>query len=73
MKKRRGAEQIVGLLRQADVALERGEKVPEVCKQMEISRQTNSSANEVRRNGSAERYPFTAGGPSPPYNRGKAP
>ena len=37
MKKRHGAEQIVGLLRQADVALGKGEKVPEVCKQLGIS------------------------------------
>ena len=40
MKKRHGAEQIVGLLRQADVALGKGEKVPEVCKQLGISEQT---------------------------------
>ncbi len=31
MKKRHGAEQIVALLRQADVALGKGEKVPEEC------------------------------------------
>jgi hypothetical protein len=37
MKKRRGAAQIVGLLRQADVALGKGEKVPEVCKELGIS------------------------------------
>ncbi len=37
MKKRRSAEQIVGLLRQADVALGKGEKVPEVFKQLGIS------------------------------------
>jgi putative transposase len=40
MKKRYCAEQIVGLLRQADVALGKGEKVPEVCKQLGISEQT---------------------------------
>jgi Transposase len=40
MKKRHSAEQIVGLLRQADVALGKGEKVPEVCKQFGISEQT---------------------------------
>jgi transposase-like protein len=40
MKKRHGAEQIVAMLRQADVALGKGEKVPEVCKQMGISEQT---------------------------------
>jgi len=32
MKKQHGAEQIVGMLRQADVALGKGEKVLEVCK-----------------------------------------
>jgi transposase-like protein len=40
MKKRHGAEQIVSLLRQADVALGKGKKVPEVCKQLGISEQT---------------------------------
>jgi putative transposase len=40
MKKRHGAEQIVGFLRQADVALGKGEKVPAVCKQLGISEQT---------------------------------
>jgi transposase len=40
MKKRHGAEQIVVLLRQADVALGKGMKVPEVCKQLGISEQT---------------------------------
>jgi transposase-like protein len=40
MKKRHSAEQIVALLRQADVALGKGEKVPEVCKQLGISEQT---------------------------------
>jgi Transposase len=40
MKKRHGAEQIVAMLRQADVALGKGEKVPEVCKQLGISEQT---------------------------------
>ena len=33
-------EQIVAMLRQADVALGKGEKVPEVCKQLGISEQT---------------------------------
>ena len=41
MKKRHGAEQIVAMLRQADVALGKGEKVPEVCKQLGISEQTS--------------------------------
>jgi len=40
MKKRRGAEQIVAMLRQADVALGKGQKVPEVCKELGISEQT---------------------------------
>jgi putative transposase len=40
MKKRHSAEQIVALLRQADVALGKDLKVPEVCKQLEISEQT---------------------------------
>jgi hypothetical protein len=40
MKKRHGAKQIVGLLRQADVALGKGQEVPEVCKQLGISKQT---------------------------------
>ena len=40
MKKRHSAEQIVGFLRQADVALGNGQKVPEVCKQLGISEQT---------------------------------
>ena len=40
MKKRHSAEQIVSLLRQADVELGKGVKVPEVCKQLGISEQT---------------------------------
>jgi putative transposase len=40
MKKRPSAEQIVSKLREADVALGKGEKVPGVCKQLEISQQT---------------------------------
>ncbi len=40
MKKRQSAEQIVGLLHQADVALGKVQKVPEVCKQLGISEQT---------------------------------
>jgi transposase-like protein len=40
MKTRRSAEQIVGLLRQADVELGKGLKVPEVCRQLGISEQT---------------------------------
>jgi len=40
MKKRHSAEQIVAKLRQADVALGRGLKVPAVCKQLGISEQT---------------------------------
>ncbi len=40
MKKRHSAEQIVAKLRQADVDLGKGLKVPEVCKQLGISEQT---------------------------------
>ena len=40
MKKRHSAEQIVGKLRQADVALGKGLKVPEVCRELGISEQT---------------------------------
>ncbi len=40
VKKRHSAEQIVGKLRQADVALGKGLKVPEVCRQLGISEQT---------------------------------
>ena len=40
MKKQHSAEQIVAKLRQADVALGKGLKVPEVCKQLGISEQT---------------------------------
>jgi len=40
MKKRHSPEQIVGMLRQADVALGKGLKVPEVCRQLGVSEQT---------------------------------
>jgi putative transposase len=40
MKTRHGAEQIVVKLRQADVELGKGLKVPEVCKALGISEQT---------------------------------
>ncbi len=40
MKKRHSAEQIVGKLREADVSLGKGLRVPEVCKQLGISEQT---------------------------------
>jgi len=40
MKKRHSAEQIVAMLRQADVELGKGLKVPEVCKQLGVSEQT---------------------------------
>jgi transposase-like protein len=40
MKKRHSAEQIVGKLRQADVGLGKGLKVPQVCKELGISEQT---------------------------------
>jgi transposase-like protein len=40
MKKRRSAEQIVGLLRQVDVDLGKGMNVPDVCRRLGISQQT---------------------------------
>ena len=40
MKKRHGVEQIAAKLRQADAELGKGLKVPNVCKQLEISEQT---------------------------------
>ncbi len=40
MKKRRSPEQIVELLRQADMALGKGARVPDVCRQLGISEQT---------------------------------
>ncbi|MFN5756095.1 MAG: transposase [Planctomycetia bacterium] len=40
MKKRRSAEQIVGLLRQADVDFGKGANVPDVCRRLGISQQT---------------------------------
>jgi len=40
VKKRHSAEQIVAKLRQADIELGKGQKVPEVCRQLGISEQT---------------------------------
>jgi transposase-like protein len=40
MKTQHSPEQIVGILRQADVELGKGQKVPEVCKQLGITQQT---------------------------------
>ncbi len=40
MKKRHTPEQIVAKLRQADVELGKGHRVPEVCKQLGVSEQT---------------------------------
>jgi putative transposase len=40
MKKRHSAEQIVAKLREADVQLGKGFRVPEVCKQLGVSEQT---------------------------------
>ncbi len=40
MKKRHSAEQIVAKLREADVQLGKGLRVPEVCKQLGVSEQT---------------------------------
>ena len=39
-KKRHGVEQIIPKLRQADVELGKGKKVPEICKTLDISEQT---------------------------------
>jgi len=39
-KKRHGAEQIIPKLREAEVELARGLKVPQVCKKLGISEQT---------------------------------
>ena len=40
MKKRHSAEQVVVKLRQADVALGKGLRVPAVCKELGVSEQT---------------------------------
>lgn len=40
MKKRHSPEQIVAKLRQADIELGKGLKVPEVCRQLGVSEQT---------------------------------
>ena len=40
MKKRHSAEQVVAKLREADVQLGKGFRVPEVCKQLSVSEQT---------------------------------
>ena len=39
-KTRHTTDQIIEKLRQADVALGKGQKVPEVCKSLEITEQT---------------------------------
>jgi putative transposase len=39
-RNRHSTEQIIEKLRQADVALGKGQKVPEVCKALEITEQT---------------------------------
>ncbi len=39
-QKRHTVDQIVAKLRRADVLLGKGEKVPEVCKQLEVTEQT---------------------------------
>ena len=39
-KKRHGVDQIIRKLRQADVELGKGKKVPEICKTLDISEQT---------------------------------
>ena len=39
-QKRHSVDQIIAKLRRADVELGKGQKVPEVCKQLEITEQT---------------------------------
>ena len=39
-KKRQGAEQIIPKLREAEVELARGLKVPQVCRKLEVTEQT---------------------------------
>ena len=39
-QKRRSVDQIISKLRRAEVELGKGKKVPEVCKQLEITEQT---------------------------------
>jgi transposase-like protein len=39
-QKRHGVDQIIAKLRRADVELGKGQKVPEVCKRLEITEQT---------------------------------
>lgn len=53
MKKQRSSEQIVSLLRQADVDLRKGVTVPDVCGRLGFSQQTYLPlADKVRRHGS---------------------
>ena len=55
MKKRHGAEQIVGMLRQADVALGKGRRSPKfVSSWGSVSRRTIVVRHKVRRDGSAD-------------------
>ena len=56
MKKRHGGEQIVAKLRQANVELGKGLKVPEVCKQMGITVQTYYRRRQ-KYGGMAPRWP----------------
>ena len=58
MKKRHGAEQIVAKLRQADVELGKGLKVPEVCKQLGITVETYYRRRQ-KYGGMAPRWPVT--------------
>ena len=39
-QKRRSVDQIISMLRRADVTFGKGKKVPEICKQLEITEQT---------------------------------
>ncbi len=48
-QKRHGSDEIISKLRQADIELGKGRKVPEVCKSLEITEQTYyRMASEVR-------------------------
>ncbi len=40
MQKRHSVEQIVSRLRQADISLGKGQKVPEICRELGVSEQT---------------------------------
>ena len=54
-KNRHTTKQIIEKLRQADVALGKGQQAPEICKELEITPQTYLPlASEVRRYGARD-------------------